>query len=61
MGAAEWAGIAALVVPALLGALGLIAEKTSNTTDDKIVAIIRKIWSWVPIGQRDPAKMGKNK
>lgn len=61
MGAVEWAGIAALVVPAILTALGLIAEKTENTTDDKIVAIARKIWSWIPIGQMDPAKMGKVK
>ena len=46
-------------ITAVIALVGVIAEKTKNETDDKIVQWARLIWSFIPIGQKDPAKMGK--
>lgn len=53
--------IAAGVVSGIITIVGLIAEKTKNTTDDKIVHWARLIWSFIPIGQMDPKQMGWKK
>lgn len=57
----DWITVVGIAVPGILGALGLIAEKTPFDWDNKVVSIIRKIWSWIPIGERNPDMMGSVK
>jgi len=56
---ANWPWIAGSVIPVLLTVIGLIAEKTPFDWDNKILAVVRKIWGLVPIGQMNPKLMGK--
>ena len=51
--------IAAGVITGLLALFGAVAEKTKNTTDNEIVKWARLIWSFIPIGQMSPSRMGK--
>ena len=57
----NWPILAATVIPTALGLLWAIAQLTENTTDDKIVLFLRKLWGMVPAGERKPERMGKVK
>jgi len=42
----------------LLVVLAALAELTPWKWDNKVIAIIRKVWSFIPVGGRNPAEMG---
>lgn len=52
-------GASAAAISSLIGLAGVVAEKTKNETDNKIVQWVRLIWSFIPIGNMNPGDMGK--
>jgi hypothetical protein len=44
--------IAVVIVTAVIGIAGIIAEKTETPTDNRIVAIIQKMWGIITFGKR---------
>ena len=58
---ANWPILAATIIPTALTLLWAIAQLTENTTDDKIVIFLRKLWGMIPVGETKPQNMGKKK
>jgi len=56
----NWA-LLSLAVPAGLTVLWAVAQLTPFDWDNKIVLVLRKLWGMVPVGEKDPKKMGKLK
>ena len=54
----NWELISA-AVGGLVVLLAAVAEITPFDWDNKVIRVVRELWSKIPLGERDPDKMGR--
>ena len=52
------AGAIVAAIGAIIVGLGALAELTPWEWDNKVIKVIREIWKFIPIGNKDVSKMG---